>query len=88
MTVDKTQAHSFVLRVWFERTSSSDQDGEWRGHVTDVASLKRRYFRTVGDLTRFIESIVGEDGPSLFDVSETPGHAPDTSQVETLAAQT
>lgn len=46
--------HSFALRIWFERTSSARSEGEWRGHITDVASLERRYFRDMADLESFL----------------------------------
>lgn len=50
----ETKTHSFVLRIWFEQTSLSDNQGEWRGHVTDVTSHERRYFRTAEELIAFL----------------------------------
>ena len=53
--------HSFALRIWFERTSSSRPEGEWRGHVTDVASLERRYFRDIAEVEDFVSDRIARD---------------------------
>lgn len=60
-------AYSFVVKIWFEPTSSQDDRGEWRGRITDVTSLEEFCFRNLSDLTDFLSARVAASGWSLID---------------------
>jgi hypothetical protein len=50
---DEAQSHSFVVRVWLDEVSTSGR-ALWRGHITHVASGRRRYVQRLSDITSFI----------------------------------
>jgi hypothetical protein len=60
------QQHLFIVRLWHE-PSQIAAPGQWRGSVEHAESGQRRYFITLGDLTEFVASQLGEaqiDGAS------------------------
>jgi hypothetical protein len=50
---DEARSHSFVVRLWLDEVSTSGR-ALWRGHVTHVASGRRRYVQRLSDITSFI----------------------------------
>ena len=39
------QTHSFLVRLWLEKTTTQDGEAVWRGHITHVASGTRHYVK-------------------------------------------
>jgi hypothetical protein len=48
-------AHSFVIRVWLEETSTTGGP-TWRGHITHVMDRRRQYVQDFETLVEFISS--------------------------------
>jgi hypothetical protein len=46
--------HAFVVKVWREEGAQSSRGTAWRGHITHVASGRRRYVTSLGELDLFI----------------------------------
>ena len=64
MPSEPAPAHSgsFIVRVWRDRTSESQQRGGWRGSIQHVRNGKQIYFPNFDDLSSFIEQELGIDG--------------------------
>lgn len=45
--------HAFVVKVWCENDAGARRT-IWRGHITHVASGRRRYITSIGQLDMFI----------------------------------
>jgi hypothetical protein len=45
--------HSFIIKIWREEPEKSKLP-KWRGHITHVPSNERRYLRSLGDVTDFM----------------------------------
>jgi len=52
--VEELQTHSFILRIWLEKTEEESSAGVWRGHVTHVPSGKRRYVKDLSEVELFL----------------------------------
>lgn len=50
----ETDAHAFVVKVWHERGGRGTSRAVWRGHITHVASGRRRYVTSLHALAGFI----------------------------------
>ena len=46
--------HSFIVKIWIDRTPGAEQAAAWRGHITHVPSGQRRYLKELGEIERFI----------------------------------
>ncbi len=50
--------HSFIVRVWLERSKAEINHEIWRGHIVHLPDDKRYYFSDLDDILVFIESQV------------------------------
>lgn len=59
--------HSFVVKIWLERTTREIGDATWRGHITHVPSGERRYLKDLHEILAFIAPYLEKMGvkPSL-----------------------
>ncbi len=57
MTPGDEIATSFVARIWLERVP--DGKAAWRGHIRHVQSERECYFRAIGEMREFIDSVSG-----------------------------
>ena len=49
------ERHSFVIKIWFEEEADSKSgQAKWRGHITHVASQKKRYVENLAAISEFI----------------------------------
>ena len=48
------RSHSFIVKVWLEKTVEEDGEVLWRGHITHVQSRERRYFKELSEISDFI----------------------------------
>ena len=46
--------HSFIVKIWIDRTPDEEQAAAWRGHITHVPSGQRRYLKKISEIERFI----------------------------------
>lgn len=58
----KPDTYSFIIKLWMEEASGMPRSSLWRGHITHVPSGERRYLKSLGDITRFIEAYMEEMG--------------------------
>jgi hypothetical protein len=54
MDLFEVNTHSFIVKIWLEKTATGARGAVWRGHVTHVPSGKRRYVRDLHDILGFI----------------------------------
>lgn len=47
--------HSFLLKVWFEPSESSDEEPEWRGEVKHLLSGETVHFRRLTGISGAVE---------------------------------
>jgi hypothetical protein len=57
----KSNAHSFIVKVWLEEGAKAGQV-TWCGHITHVPSGERRYLRDLDDITTFIAAYLERMG--------------------------
>lgn len=48
------QSHSFIVKVWSERTGRSAQNRAWRGRITHVPSGERRSIQRIEEIGMFM----------------------------------
>ncbi len=53
---------SFVIRAWIEESGNEQCGATWRGHITHVASGKRRYFQDLQYIASFITPYLEHQG--------------------------
>ena len=58
-------AQSFIVKVWVEDNTETDNQGEFRGHITHVSSYERRYLKNLGEIEDFIAPYLEEMGVKL-----------------------
>ena len=51
---EEWRTHSFIVKIWLEETFEETGRARWRGHITHVPSLERRYLKDLSDITTFI----------------------------------
>jgi len=63
------ERHSFVIKIWFEEEALCNSDqAKWRGHITHVASQKRRYVESLAGISEFInENLIAMGAGSAGD---------------------
>ena len=54
--------HHFIVKVWLETPAIAEESATWRGHVTHVASGKRRYVDSLADVNVFMGSYLTKMG--------------------------
>lgn len=64
------ERHSFVVKIWIEDVKDVSGRIKWRGHVTHVASEKRRYVARLQDITNFIGGYLLEMGAACDEPGE------------------
>lgn len=60
MALFESNTHSFIIRIWLEETAEEAGGAIWRGHITHVASNKRRYLKDLNDILVFIAPYLKE----------------------------
>jgi len=50
----KTEAISFIIRIWMESVSDDDQKPVWRGVIEQVGNAEKRYFQDLETIAQFI----------------------------------
>lgn len=50
----KSEAQSFIVKVWVEERAEGANRGVWRGHVTHVSDNRRRYLKNLDEIGDFI----------------------------------
>ena len=54
------QGGSFIVRIWWEHSGGDCQDAhQWRGWIQHVRTGNQTPFRSMSDLTHFIEEELG-----------------------------
>jgi hypothetical protein len=53
------EAHSFIVRIWYEADESHAEGVTWRGSVDHVSSGRRLYFDELGAFLRFLGEQAG-----------------------------
>lgn len=62
MHLSETDVHSFIVKLWFERTEKGAVGTTWHGYITHVPSGKRLYLKDLSDVMDFIEPYFEEMG--------------------------
>jgi hypothetical protein len=69
MDLPEDKSHSFMIRIWLERTVEETGYAKWRGHITHVYSGERRYVENLNGITAFIatylERMGADDNPKF-----------------------
>lgn len=47
--------HSFIIKIWTEKTTEETGRITWRGHITHVPDGERRYLKNLDDIQFFIK---------------------------------
>jgi hypothetical protein len=50
----ESQTHSFIIKIWLEKTGKQARPLTWRGHITHVPGGERRYVQSLDDVGLFI----------------------------------
>jgi hypothetical protein len=50
----KSEAQSFIVKVWVEERAEGANRGVWRGYVTHVSDNRRRYLKNLDEIGDFI----------------------------------
>lgn len=66
------EAHSFIIKLWFDDPLDGSGCRQWRGHITHVPSGTRRYLKTLDDALIFIRSFLGST-PSVDQLPQKGG---------------
>jgi len=53
---DKPNLHSFIVRVWLERSGTESDEKIWRGQIIHLPGDERHYFSDIHEIPVFIES--------------------------------
>jgi hypothetical protein len=61
----ESSTHSFILKIWLERTAHNVRSVIWRGHITHVPDGERRYVQDVDGIVFFILPYLEEMRASL-----------------------
>lgn len=64
MPIEK-RSHTFVIRVWSERTESTLGSVEWRGVIEHVPSRRRQYLLELNTITLFISPYINALGADI-----------------------
>jgi hypothetical protein len=59
--------HSFILKIWLQEAAREAGRALWRGHITHVPSGKRRYVRSLDDISSFVAPYLQAMGVTLED---------------------
>ena len=59
---DATTSHSFIVKVWLERTRSAVQGPTWRGRIIHVPSGEQQYVQELDGIALFIALRLAELG--------------------------
>jgi hypothetical protein len=51
---DEEKTHSFIVKVWLEKTAEAAGAARWRGYVTHVASGRRMYVERLDEICLFV----------------------------------
>ena len=46
--------HSFIVKIWLEKTVQKAGHAVWRGHITHVPGGERRYLKDLDDILVFV----------------------------------
>jgi hypothetical protein len=65
MDQHESNIHSFIVRVWLEEITSEAGEAAWRGHITHVASGKRRYLQELDAIAAFIAPYIEQMAVNL-----------------------
>ena len=49
----ETKVQSFIVKIWVEETVGKRGEAIWRGHITHVTSGKRRYVKSLKEITNY-----------------------------------
>ena len=60
--MQEPDTQSFVVKVWLEETAEEEGRAKWRGHVTHVASGKRKYLERLSGVAAFIMPYLERSG--------------------------
>jgi hypothetical protein len=54
----ENSTHSFVVKIWLEEKNAETGSFLWRGYIIHVRSRKRRYIKTLDEISDFINNYV------------------------------
>ena len=54
--------HSFIVRIWLEKTTEQADQGTWRGHITHLPSGEQCYIKDLDELSDFVATYLKEMG--------------------------
>lgn len=61
----ESSTHSFIVRIWLERTAHNVRSAIWRGHITHVSDGRRRYVQDLNGIVLFMAPYLDEMGVDL-----------------------
>jgi hypothetical protein len=67
---------AFVVKVWEERRDIDGAGPTWRASVDDVRRGTRVYFRSLPELSAYLQSSTGMSPPALAPPDATPPNCP------------
>jgi hypothetical protein len=50
----ESETHSFIVKIWLEKTAQKTGRAAWRGHITHVPGGERRYLKKIDDIAACI----------------------------------
>jgi hypothetical protein len=65
MDLPESDVHSFIVKLWFERSAEQAPRVDWHGHVTHVPGGERRHIKELADIVAFIEPYMRAAGAPL-----------------------
>jgi hypothetical protein len=61
----ESSTHSFIVKIWLERTAQGASRVIWRGHITHVPDGRRRHVQDLDGILLFIVPYLEEMGVSV-----------------------
>jgi len=52
----RSEIHSFVVRIWLEEVETGSRTVSWHGHITYVSNGERSYFQSLSEIPEFIQT--------------------------------
>jgi hypothetical protein len=65
MHLDEPITHSFVVRIWLERSADGGEELKWRGKITHLPGDESQSFNNLDRIVDFIRAFLNDAAPPI-----------------------
>lgn len=69
MNPDEPITHSFVVRIWLERSADGEEGLKWRGQITHLPGNESQSFNNLDRVVDFILTYLGDAAAPVTGIS-------------------